>query len=138
MEAREEVDHEVGLGEALLEHRLRLTDPLRVRLAQLRQKSFERIRTDHGRSGGHFRRVEGDDFGRRKKKAHFFSLLYPGPRVLDTKSFHFGDGLCIVALVVLFVVGSVCACPRCFLAARVVHTMNFRVCYELYLSLIHI
>merc|ERR1712046_241486 len=30
-------------------------------------------------------------------------------------------------LLVLFVVGLLCACPRCFLAAHMVNTMNFRV-----------
>jgi len=34
------------------------------------------------------------------------------------------------ALLVFFVVGLLCACPRCFLAAHMVATMNFRV-YEL-------
>ena len=34
------------------------------------------------------------------------------------------------ALLVVFVVGLLCACPRCFLAAHMVATMNFRV-YEL-------
>ena len=31
------------------------------------------------------------------------------------------------ALLVVFVVGLLCACPRCFLAAHMVDTMNFRV-----------
>ena len=34
------------------------------------------------------------------------------------------------ALLVVFVIGLLCACPRCFLAAHMVDTMNFRV-YEL-------
>ena len=48
---------------------------------------------------------------RQKRRAAFLVVFVP----LNT------------ALLVVFVVGLLCACPRCFLAAHMVDTMNFRV-----------